>query len=79
MITDDYLRYTQVLFIKMKSEAPAEFKEDIARVEKEHSKSKVWKIRVDGGGDLFGSREKFLDYLAQEGISQEVSAPYSQQ
>ena len=47
-------------------------------MEKQHSKSKVCRISVDGGGE-YGSREKFLDYLAQEGITRELSAPYSQQ
>jgi len=78
MFTDDYSRYTEVYFMKLKSEAPAKFKEYVARVEKQHSKSKVCRIRVDGGGE-YGSREKFVDYLAQEGITWEVSAPYSQQ
>jgi len=78
MFTDDYSRYTEVYFMKLKSEAPTKFKEYVARVEKQHSKSKVCRIRVDGGGE-YGSREKFLNYLAQEGIAGEVSAPYSQQ
>ena len=78
MFTDDYSRYTEVYFMKLKSEAPAKFKEYVARVEKQHSKSKVCRIRVDGGGE-YGSREKFLHFLAQEGITREVSAPYSQQ
>jgi hypothetical protein len=74
MFTDDYSRYTEVYFMKLKSEAPAKLKEYVAREEKQHSKSKVCRIRVDGGGE-YGSREKFLDYLAQEGITSEVSAP----
>jgi len=40
--------------------------------------SKVCRIGVDGGGE-YNSREKFLEYLAEEGIIREVSAPYSQQ
>jgi hypothetical protein len=80
MFTDDYSRCTEVYFTKLKSEAPGTFEEYVARVEKQHlkSKSKECMIRVDGGGE-YGSREKFLDYLAQEGISREVSARYSQQ
>jgi len=76
MFTDDYSRYTEVYFMKLKSEASVQFNEYVARVEKQHSKSKVCRIRVDGGGE-YGSREKFLNYLAQEGITREVSAPYS--
>jgi hypothetical protein len=78
MFTDDYSRYTEVCFMKAKSEAPAKFKEYVAKVEKQHPKKKVCRIRVDGGGE-YGSREKFLEYLAEEGIVREVSAPYSQQ
>jgi transposase InsO family protein len=78
MFTDDYSRYTEVYFMKAKSEAPAKFKEYVAKVEKQHPKKKVFRIRVDGGGE-YGSREKFLEYLAEEGIVREVSAPYSQQ
>jgi len=56
IFTDDYLKYTEVYFMKLKSEAPAKFKEYVARVEKQHSKSKVCRIRVDGGGE-YGRRE----------------------
>jgi len=74
MFTDDYSRYTEVNFMKLKSEAPAKFKEYVPRVEKQHLKLNVCRIRVDGGGE-YGSREKFLDYLAQKGITKKVSAP----
>jgi len=63
--------------MKAKSEAPAKFREYVAKVENQHQK-KVCRIRVDGGGE-YGSQEKFLEYLAEEGITREVSAPYSQQ
>jgi hypothetical protein len=78
VFTHDYSTYTEVYFMKLKSEAPGKFKEYVARVEKHHSKSQVCRIRVDGGGE-YSSREKFLNYLAQEGITREVSAQYSQQ
>ena len=78
MFTDDHSRYTEVYLMKAKSEALAKFKEYVAKVEKQHPKSKVCRIRVDGGG-VYASREKFLEYLAEEGIIMEVSAPYSQQ
>ena len=78
IFTDDHSRYTKVYFMKAKSEAPAKFKEYVAKVEKQHPKLKVCRIRVDGGG-VYASREKFLEYLAEEGIIREVSAPYSQQ
>jgi hypothetical protein len=78
MFTDGYSRYTEVYIMRLKPEACGKFKKYVARVEKQHSKMKVCRIRVDGGGE-YGSSEKFLDYLAQEGITREVSAPYSQQ
>ena len=71
MYTDEYSRYTEVYVMMLKSEASAKFKVYVARVEKQHSKSKVYRIRVDGGGD-YGSREMFLDYLVQEGITREL-------
>jgi len=68
-----------VYFMKLKSETSGKFKEYVAKVEKQYSKSrsKVCRVRVDGGGE-YDSREKFLDYLAQGGITMEVSVPYSQ-
>ena len=78
MFTDDYWRYTELYFMKLKSETPVKFKEYVTRVEKQDSKSKVCRISVHGGVE-YGSRDNFLDYLAHEGITREVSAPYSQQ
>jgi len=78
MFHDDHARYTEVYFMKANSVAPAKFKEYVAKVGKQHPKSKVCRIRVDGGGE-YASTEKFLEYLAEEGIIGEVSAPYSQQ
>jgi len=78
MFTDDHSRYTEVYFMTAKSEAPVKFKEYVAKVEKQHHKSKLCRIRVDGGGE-YASLEKFLEYLAEEGIIREVSAAYSLQ
>ena len=78
MFTDDHSRYTEVYLIKAKSEAAAKFKEYVAIVQTQHPKSKVCQIGVDEGGK-YASRQKFLEYLAEEGIVREVSAPYSQQ
>ena len=61
-----------------KFEAPAKFKENEAKVQKQHPKSRVCRIGVDGGGK-YATREKFLEYLVAEGIIRELSAPYSQQ
>jgi len=73
IFTDDSSRYTEVCFMKPKSDAPARLKENCGRGETHHSKSKVSRITVDGGGE-YGNREKFLDYLAQEGISTILTA-----
>jgi len=78
LLTDDHSRYTEDYFMKAKSEDPPKFKEYVAKVEKQHTKSKVCRIRVDGGGK-YASCEKFLQYLAEAGIVREVSAPYSHQ
>ena len=59
MFKDDYSRSTVVYFMKAKSEAPAKFKECVAKEEKQHPKSKVCRIRLDGGGEN-ASREKLL-------------------
>jgi hypothetical protein len=77
MFTDDKSRYTEVYFMTAKSEAPAKFKEYEGKLEKQHPRSKVSRISVDGGGE-YASRGKFLEYMAGEGIIREVSAPYSQ-
>jgi hypothetical protein len=77
MSNDDHSGYTEVYFMTANSEAQAKFKEYVAKVEKQHQKSKVCPIRVDGESEC-ASREKFLDYLLEEGIIREVSAPYSQ-
>jgi len=78
MFTDDHSMYNEVYFMKANSQAPAKFKEYVGRVEKQHPKSKVCRIRVDRGGE-YASREKCLEYLAEEGTIREVSAQYSLQ
>jgi len=78
IFTHDHSRYTNVYSMKTTSVARAKCKEYVAKVEKQHPKSKVSQFRVDGG-DEDPSRERFLDYLAEEGIISELSASYSQQ
>ena len=58
-------------FMKAKSEAPTKIKEYVAKVEKQHPKKRVCRIRVDGGGE-YGSRENFLEYLTEEGIVRDI-------
>jgi hypothetical protein len=45
----------------------------MGKVEKQNPKSKVCRIRVDARGE-YARHEKFLEYLAEEGIMKEVSA-----
>jgi len=78
MFTDDHLSYTEVYITNAASEAAEKFKQYVAKVGKQHPKSKVCRIRVDGGGE-YASRGTFLNDLAEEGIIREVSAPYSQE
>jgi hypothetical protein len=76
LFTDDYSRYTEVYFIQAQSVEPAKFKVYVAKEEKQHPKSKVCRTRVDGGG-VYASLEKFVEYLAEDGIIREVSARHS--
>jgi hypothetical protein len=48
------------------------------KVQKQQPKLNVCPIRVDGGGE-YASHEKFLEYLAVEGIIREESAAYTEQ
>jgi hypothetical protein len=46
------------------SEAPGMFKDYVAKVQKQHPKSKVCRIKVDGGSE-YASLKKFHEYLAE--------------
>jgi hypothetical protein len=59
MFTDDYASYTEVYFMTLKTGAPAKFKECVARVQKQLSKSKVCRVIVDEAEE-YGSRENFI-------------------
>jgi hypothetical protein len=75
---DNYSRYTEVYFRKAKSDAPEKFNEYVALVENLHSKVKVCRICVDGGGEYWPG-EKFLEYLAEGRIIKAGLGPYSPQ
>jgi hypothetical protein len=78
IFTNNYLGYTENFLLKAKSEAPACFQEYLAKAEVQYPKKKDSSIRVDGCGDN-RSREKLLKFLAEKGISREISPPYSLQ
>jgi hypothetical protein len=50
----------------------------VPKADKQYPKSKVCRIRVDGGGE-YARCEMFLEYLAEDDIIREVSAPYPQE
>ena len=70
--TDDYSRYGYVYLMKRKSETFEKFKEFKAEVENQLGK-RIKAIRSDRGGEyLFGD---FKDYLTQNGIVSQLTAP----
>ena len=70
--TDDYSRYGFVYLMKLKSEAFEKFKEFRAEVENQLGKC-IKVIRSDRGGEyLLGD---FKDYLNQNGIVSQLTAP----
>ena len=69
---DDYSRYGYVYLMKQKSETFEKFKEFRAEVENQLSKH-IKAIRSDRGGEyLLGD---FKDYLTQNGIVSQLTAP----
>ena len=74
--TDDYFRFGYVYLMKWKSETFEKFKEFRAKVENQLGKH-IKAIRSDCGGEyLLGD---FKDYLTQNGIVPQLTAPGSPQ
>lgn len=71
---DDFSRYTTIYLLNNKSEAFEKFKEFKELVQTKFQK-KIKRIRTDRGGEYMGN--KFLDYLAKQGIEQDRTAPHS--
>ena len=70
--TDDYSRYGYVYLMRRKSEAFEKFKKFRAKVENQLGKH-IKTIRSDRGGEyLLGD---FKDYLTQNGIVSQLTAP----
>ena len=70
--TDDYSRYSYVYLMRRKSEAFEKFKEFRAEVENQLGK-RIKAIRSNRGGEyLLGD---FKDYLTQNGIVSQLTAP----
>ena len=76
VIVDDYSRFTWVFFLQDKSEVQETFKKFARRAQNEFE-VKIKMIRSDNGTEFKNIRiEEFLD---EEGIKHEFSAPYTSQ
>jgi hypothetical protein len=76
VIVDDFSRFTWVFFLQDKREAKGIVKKFIRRVQNEFE-LKVKNIRSDNGSEFRSTQvEEFLD---EEGIKHELSAPYTPQ
>ena len=73
---DDYSHYTQVYFIKHKSEVLEKFKEYVNHVTNATGKQ-VKVLRSDNGGE-YCSKE-FTSYLKEKGIAHQLTVPYTPQ
>jgi transposase InsO family protein len=76
VIIDDYSRFTWVFFLQDKSETQEVLKKFLKRSQNDFD-AKVKKIRSDNGSEFKNTQVE--DYLDQEGIKHEFSAPYTPQ
>ena len=76
VIVDDFFRFTWVFFLQDKSEAQGIVKKFIRRAQNEYE-LKIKHVRSDNGSEFRNTNvEEFLD---EEGIKHEFSAPYTPQ
>jgi transposase InsO family protein len=76
VIVDDYSRFTWVFFLHDKSETQGTIKK-FARQAQNEFDVKIKKIRSDNGSEFKNTQVE--DFLDEEGIKHEFSAPYSPQ
>jgi transposase InsO family protein len=76
VIIDDYSRFTWVFFLQDKSETQEVLKKFMKRTQNEFD-AKVKRIRSDNGTKFKNTQVE--DYLDEEGIKHEFSAPYTPQ
>jgi transposase InsO family protein len=76
IIIDDYYRFTWVFFLQDKSEPQEVLKKFLKRAQNEFD-AKVMRIISDNGTEFKNTQVK--DYLDEEGIKHEFSAPYTTQ
>jgi transposase InsO family protein len=76
VIIDDFSRFTWVFFLQDKSETQGTLKRFLRRAQNEFE-LKVKKIRSDNGSEFKNLQVE--EYLEEEGIKHEFSAPYTPQ
>jgi transposase InsO family protein len=76
VIVDDYSRFTWVFFLQDKSETQDVLKKFLRRAQNEFD-AKVKKVRSDNGTKFKNTQVE--DFLDEEGIKHEFSAPYTPQ
>jgi len=74
LFIDDATRFTSIYIIKRKCDVLDRFKEYQAEMEKQTGK-RIKCLRTDGGGEY--TSKQFENFLKQEGILKETTAPYS--
>jgi transposase InsO family protein len=74
VIVDDFSRFTWVLFLQDKSETQSTLKHFLRRAQNEFE-LKVKKIRSNNGSEFKNLQVE--EYLEEEGIKNEFSAPYT--
>jgi hypothetical protein len=75
--TDDFSRETQIIFLKLKSEALGAFKQYEARLTRQHNGTKIKTLRSDRGGEYLSA--EFDEYLKAQGIKRELTVHDSPQ
>jgi len=73
---DDCTRFTEVRLLQNKHEAMTAFLDYKAWIERATQRN-IKMLRSDGGGEYVS--KQFTQWLSEEGIQRQVSAPYSQQ
>jgi transposase InsO family protein len=73
VIIDDYFRFTWVFFLQNKSETQEVLKKFLKRAQNKFD-AKAKRIRSDNDTEFKNTQVK--DYLNEEGIKHEFSAPY---
>jgi transposase InsO family protein len=76
VIVDDFFRFTWVFFLQEKSETQGTLKRFLRRAQNEFE-IKVKKIRSDNGAEFKNLQVE--EYLEEEGVKHEFSAPYTPQ